>query len=589
VRRRILIVSASMGAGHDGAAKELRSRLEAAGHEGRIIDFLDAAPFGIGRFLRWTYEVQLRLAPWSYELTYRLWYLLPFLWAPVVAFDSWLTRRSLQRDIEELHPDVVVSTYCLSSLVLGRMRKKGWLRVPVVTYLTDFAVHPLWVHPSVDLHVAVSPWAAKTARERSHGGEARAPGPLVSRRFTGGLPDRAASRAALGLGPVERAVLVVAGSWGVGDVVSTVETLAGSGRYRPVAVCGRDEKLKRTLDERGVGIVIGWTSEMPALMSACDAVVENAGGLTCMESFAAGLPVVSYHPIPGHGRENAQFMADAGVSRYAHGESELFAALDEITTPGDARDQQIAMGKALFAGDVSLEVLELADRAAEQPVVVPFRLPRTPRVARRVAAAAVLTYAGLTVGAQAVSALGVGVARPPRNSVGQAYVGVRVDASEAADPALAGELAAMHITAIVDGQTARAHPDSVKRLAAAGVDIGNGGWGHGRRLRWDRAQADVARSGDLIRNQTGVKVREFAPCRRLDAFDQAWSHRRKQRLVLADHVFKPERVPGDVKSARVYVLDGRGRSRTALQTGLASLERRLQGAGLTPAPLASLR
>ena len=29
---------------------------------------------------------------------------------------------------------------------------------------------------------------------------------------------------------------------------------------------------------------------MPALMTAADALVENAGGLTCMEAFAIGLP-----------------------------------------------------------------------------------------------------------------------------------------------------------------------------------------------------------------------------------------------------------------------------------------------------------
>ncbi len=577
-----------MGEGHDGAAKELRARLEARGDEVRIIDFLDAAPFGIGRFVRWSYELQLRIAPWTYELTYRLWYLLPFLWGPMVAFDSWLPRRSLQRDIEDLHPDAVVSTYCLSSLVLGRMRKKGWLRVPVVTYLTDFAVHPLWVHPSVDLHVAVSSWAAKAAEERSRGGETRAPGPLVSSRFTGTLPDRAASRVALGLGPGERAVLVVAGSWGVGDVVSTVRAIARSGRYHPITACGHDEKLKHALDELGVGVVLGWTSEMPALMAACDAVVENAGGLTCMESFAAGLPVVTYHPIPGHGRENARYMADAGVTQYAHDESELFTALDELTTPGEARDQQIAMGKSLFAGDVSADVCEVADRGAAQRELIPFRLPRTPRVARRVAAAAVLVYGSLTVGAQAVAALGVGIARPPRNSLGQSYVGVRIDANELADPAVTQRLAAMHVTAIVDGQTAKASPESVRHLAATGVDIGNGGWGHGRRLRWDRAQADVARTGDLLRSHAGVRVHEFAPERRLDAFDQAWSHRRGQRLVLADHVFRPERV-GEVQASKVYVLDGRGRSPAALEAGLAHLEGRMQGAGVTSAPLADLR
>ena len=72
VRRSILIVSASMGAGHDGAAKELRRRLEASGHRVEVVDFLDAVAFHIGPVLRWFYQVQLRMAPWSYELSYKM-------------------------------------------------------------------------------------------------------------------------------------------------------------------------------------------------------------------------------------------------------------------------------------------------------------------------------------------------------------------------------------------------------------------------------------------------------------------------------------------------------------------------------------
>ena len=93
-----------------------------------------------GRVLRWFYQVQLRMAPWSYELSYKM---APLLRAPAVMLDTWLTRRKLKRAIKDFRPDAVVSVYPLASLVLGRMRRKKQLRVPVVTFLTDFAVHSL--------------------------------------------------------------------------------------------------------------------------------------------------------------------------------------------------------------------------------------------------------------------------------------------------------------------------------------------------------------------------------------------------------------------------------------------------------------
>jgi len=150
-----------MGAGHDGAAKELRRRLEAAGHRVEVVDFLDAVAFHIGPLLRWFYQVQLRMAPWSYELSYKM---APLLRAPAVMLDTWLTRRKLKRIIKEFRPDAVVSVYPLASLVLGRMRRKKHLRVPVLTYLTDFAVHSLWVHRGIDRHLAVSEISADALR-----------------------------------------------------------------------------------------------------------------------------------------------------------------------------------------------------------------------------------------------------------------------------------------------------------------------------------------------------------------------------------------------------------------------------------------
>ena len=71
MRRGVLIISASMGAGHDGAARELRKRLESRGHDVTVVDFLTMMPFKLGAFCRWTYETQLKTMPWSYELSYK--------------------------------------------------------------------------------------------------------------------------------------------------------------------------------------------------------------------------------------------------------------------------------------------------------------------------------------------------------------------------------------------------------------------------------------------------------------------------------------------------------------------------------------
>jgi processive 1,2-diacylglycerol beta-glucosyltransferase len=349
VPSRVLVVSASMGAGHDGAARELVRRLRADGQEAEMRDFLNSVPWGIGAFLKSSYEFQMRYIAWSYDLTYRLCYLMPRLCRPIGRTMARLTGPRLQRWAAEYEADVVVSTYPLTSVVLGELRRGGKLALPTINFITDFGVHPLWTHPGIDLNLAVHPRPAALA-EANSGRPAIATGPIVSPRFVP-LQDRAGARDRLALTPDDRAVLIVAGSWGVGDVANTFRTIAACDGFVPVVVCGRDERLRERLSHISGGRVLGWTDDMPSLMAAADALVENAGGLTAMEALSVGLPIISFHPIAGHGKENTAEMQAAGVSRVARNARELLTLLDQVTVAGPARRSIVDAGLAMFALD----------------------------------------------------------------------------------------------------------------------------------------------------------------------------------------------------------------------------------------------
>ena len=64
---------------------------------------------------------------------------------------------------------------------------------------------------------------------------------------------------------------------------------------------------------------------------ACDVLVANAGGLTCLEAFAAKLPVVMFEPLPGHGEDNSRHMERAGIVSRAAGPGDL---CDLLADPG---------------------------------------------------------------------------------------------------------------------------------------------------------------------------------------------------------------------------------------------------------------
>ncbi len=338
-----------MGAGHDGAARELVRRLKAEGHEAEMRDFLASAPLRIGALLKSSYEFQMRHVAWSYDLTYRMWYRLPALCPPLGRFMARLTGPHLLAWATEYRADVIVSTYPLTSVVLGQLRQGGRLHVPTINFITDFGVHPLWTHPGIDLNLSVHPRPAAVAQAKS-GRPTIATGPMVSPRFAE-PQDRAHARQALGLADTDRAVLIVSGSWGVGHVASTFRSIAASDRFVPIVVCGTDEHLRERLSHIPGGRVLGWADNMPALMAAADALVENAGGLTAMEALSVGLPIISYRPIAGHGKENTAEMQKAGVSRVARTPGQLLQFLDRVTAEGPARQAMIDAGRAMFVAD----------------------------------------------------------------------------------------------------------------------------------------------------------------------------------------------------------------------------------------------
>lgn len=334
----VAIVSASIGAGHDGAARELARRLIVAGFAVRRHDFLDLLPPGWGETIRVAYAGQLRHAPASWG------WLLRAAAGPrsCAAASAFAARTAAARMLAAIGPDVtaVVSTYPLAGQALGRLRRTGSLAVPAVSFLTDPSVHPLCVAPGVDMHLALGPWAVPPIRSLGGAGAVVA-GPVVDPAFrpSAGLSDAYEARQRLGLPLVERLAVVVAGSWGVGDVERTVRDIVATGAAVPVVVCGHNDTLRRRLAWSSEVIVLGWVNDMPSLLRAADVVVHNAGGLSSLEAMASGVPVISYRCLPGHGTANAAVLADAGLSPWPQTRAELAALLDQAVD-GDLRRRQ---------------------------------------------------------------------------------------------------------------------------------------------------------------------------------------------------------------------------------------------------------
>ena len=372
--RRVLIVSADMGAGHNTAGRALETAVREQWPDVEVhwLDTLDVMGRGVGPVFRWIYVVNVQRTPWLYEFFYgSLWRHRWFAHASKTVVGAWCGLR-LRRRVAAAAPDLVLSTYPLGTAGLEWLRRRSRLDVPIGAWITDFAPHPFWVYESIDLNLVMHPNAVPLAQRCVPGAEVAVSAPPVDRAFRPG--DRDAARAALGLPGEAFVALVSCGSLGFGDVERTTgELLAAHPSVLPVVVCGHNrplrERIERLAQREPRVRTLGWTDQVPALTVAADVVVTNAGGLTGLEALACGRPLLMYRPIAAHGRANAELMAEAGLAVVCDRDGTLASTVrtlisdpDRLGRMGDAAAADVAR-----TGPLSEHLHRLASRANLTP------------------------------------------------------------------------------------------------------------------------------------------------------------------------------------------------------------------------------
>jgi processive 1,2-diacylglycerol beta-glucosyltransferase len=331
---KILIVTASVGEGHDLPARTLAEQLRAErpGVEIETVDGL--AP--MGKAIVAVSESAPRLVffrfGWLWDIGFWVFAGFPPTRRLTQAALTRVGGRGLLRVVEAHRPDVVVSTYPHTTEVLGRLRRDGRLSVPLCAAVTDLAALRYWATPGADVHLVTHSESIEELR-RIAGSSARA-------HCVTGLTDPAFAEArgkkdarrALGLPVSGKIVLVSGGGWGVGRIDVAVEVaLELSEVDLVVCLCGRNEGLRRRLERTFGGRkrirIEGFTEAMPDWLAAADALVHSTGGLTILEAIIRGCPAISFGWGRGHIRANNAAYRRFGLAQVAESRDELGSAL----------------------------------------------------------------------------------------------------------------------------------------------------------------------------------------------------------------------------------------------------------------------
>lgn len=332
---RVLILTASVGEGHDLPARTLADQLreEAPNTDVVTADGLRAmgTPFVLVN------ERGAGVVFFRFEWIWDAAFAFSCGFGPTRRFTKWLVRRlgsrGLERLVQQVQPDVIVSVYPLTTEVLGGLRRKGALRVPVVAAITDLAAMHYWAAPGVDLHLITHPESEEEVRAVAGDTSVRAVHGLTRPEFAEPC-DLSTARRALGLPAEGKVVLVSGGGWGVGDLDGAIDTALAVEQVEIVAcLCGRNEELRARLqrrygDDSRVRIV-GYTEQMSEWLAAADALVHSTGGLTVLEAYVRGCPAISYGWGRGHIRANNEAFRRYGIADVVRTQHELRRALGQ--------------------------------------------------------------------------------------------------------------------------------------------------------------------------------------------------------------------------------------------------------------------
>ncbi len=360
--RRVLVLSAAMGGGHLQISRELARRLEERGHQALVVDILQAMPRPAGRWLHWLYPWLVNSAPRLYQWVYEVFMVADQTAGERAGIPVRLSLPGVRTVAESFSPDVAVGTHPLSALALGELRKRGQLRCPAITMITTFSVNNMWIHPSADLELCISEEAAADASRRT-GRSAEVSGPVVRPAFLEpvGESTRDRIRAELGIPSDARVALLTTGSMGLaGSAEDAAAAIAARPGWVPLVLTGRSSALRERLARiRGV-VALDWVDDVPSLLAAVDVLVDNAGGMSSKEALGFGLPVVTFRPISGHGRDDAAALERLGLTDVVDEPDRLVAVIEELVGDEARYKERASRGKELFVADAAVIVERVA-------------------------------------------------------------------------------------------------------------------------------------------------------------------------------------------------------------------------------------
>jgi UDP-N-acetylglucosamine:LPS N-acetylglucosamine transferase len=306
--RRIVVVAASYGGGHDAIAEALADGLrtrERGAARVAVLDLLERCAPRTARLARVAYGAGEEFFPDGAGDLAAI---------ARIAHDDPLVRELLSGGmtaacaaLEALRPDAVVAVHPVAAGIAAELRTE--LGCPVAAVVPDPGPGRMWVHPRCDLWFVASDETRDALVMRSVAWGSV----VVSGVPVGPAPDAASARRKLGL---EDRFTAAVPDTGRGDVARLVRSLAAAGVQVATTLPAEPAAAGARRGARPV-VTVPATVTLADLVAASDVVVCGPCAASQWVAPALATPLVVVEPVPALERAGVDLLVSAGAALVA--------------------------------------------------------------------------------------------------------------------------------------------------------------------------------------------------------------------------------------------------------------------------------
>lgn len=334
--KKVLILTAGFGEGHNTAAKNLKQGFDRVGdNETKVIDVFEISDPKTMAFSKKWYLKVIQSFPLVWRIIFSLTHYTN--WVKNNALFFLKCRKTLEEIFEKEQPDIVCSTYPVYPNLFPHLRNtdkyKPFKKITVVT--DSITIHSSWFTSESDYFIVPNEDTKKVFQMEGISGEKILPlGFPVQTFFADYQPQE--------IPPPEiepRILYMINGHKLVSGQI--LADLLRHPKWKITVLVGKDEKLLNKLkplvaNEPYRAELIGWTKEVPRFLMEHHIIICKAGGAVVQESIAAQCPMVINHIVPGQEMGNYILLSKNNCCALANKTTEI-APLIEKALSDNAR------------------------------------------------------------------------------------------------------------------------------------------------------------------------------------------------------------------------------------------------------------